>query len=186
MGSSISKLKDGTQKTLLNVFAENKIKIHTGNENSVTFFRHEDKATYFLCKVNRRKLLEKSAFYRAIAKDCYKDHLDDFIEATIPASYEVFNNVMRFINTSAVIIDTNNMLETSHLAMYLQINILPQFCLDHFTSNLTRNTLESQLEFLTKYPIFYEEFKERAEMIRDNPSKSPSVSGFYFLQHENK
>ena len=79
---------NGTKnQTLLNVFDENKIQMHTESENSVTFYRDEHKAKYFLCKVNRPNLLEKSDFYRTMTKNCFKDHEDDFFEVTIPAKY---------------------------------------------------------------------------------------------------
>ena len=173
MDLSIPKIKNGVvhQKCI-------KIRMQTGNENILVFYSDED----FLRKVNRQKLLEKSDYFRAITKTCYKDHLSDFIEMEIPASYVVFSKVMGFINNGVITLDVKTVLETCHLAVYLQIDCLQQLCLDHFTTNLNRKTLESQLYFIEDHLFLGEEFSVRASMFRN--SKSPSFSGLYFLQEK--
>ena len=83
MDLSIAKTKDGNENkketTLFNIFSKSKIKMQTDNENNFMFYRNED----FLSKVNRRKLLQKSDYFRAITKICYRDHKSDAIEVNI-------------------------------------------------------------------------------------------------------
>ena len=67
--------------------------------------------------------------------------------------------------------------------MYLQIDCLQQLYLDHFTLNLNRNTLQSQLDLIAKNFSLYDEFEKRALMFEK--SGVVSVSGLYFLQ-ENR
>ena len=181
MGLSSAKMmntnKNPNEKdTVLYVSASNKIRNHTENENIVILYHNKDVLAY----VNKQKLLEKSAFFRAILKTCYKDHKYDLMKVSIPVSCEVIKKVMKFINTGRITLDMKTLLETCHLAIYLQIDSLSQLCLDHFTTNLNQNTLESQLQIMSKHSYLDEKFRERAEMFTD--SKSPSFSGLYFLQ----
>ena len=158
-------------------------KNQTENKNNVIFFRNEDFLTKVnLTKVNRQKLLEKSGYYRAILKPCFKDHKSDSIKLQIPGSCQVFTKVMHFINTNIITLDIETVLETCHLALYLQIDCLPQLCFDHFTHNLNQNTLEKQLHLMTKYSYLDKEFKERALLFE--ASGRPSYSGFYILEYK--
>ena len=102
---------------------------------------------------------------------------------------EVFNNVVGFINTGSVTLDIKTLLETCHIAGYFQIDRLQQLCLDHFTYNLNRKTLELPWQLKTKYSssnwmhsCLDKRFEERAVMFRG--SGKPSVTGLYFLQDE--
>ena len=78
-----SKKKDKKENALFSVCATNKIKMQIVTGNNVIFFCNED----FLCSVNRQHLLENSAYFRAILKPCYRDHLSDHIQMEIPATY---------------------------------------------------------------------------------------------------
>ena len=173
-------MKDGNENrkenSLFNVCAANKIKMKTENEDNVLFFCND----YLLSKVNRQELLEKSAYFRAILKTCYTDHRSDSIEVNIPASFGVFNKIMEFVDTGIITLDIDTVLETCHLAIYLQIDYLPRICLDHFTNNLSLNTIESQLHLMTNYSYLDEELKVRALMFRE--SSNPSFSGLCFLE----
>ena len=156
--------------------------MQTANGNNVIFYRNEDFLNKVnLKKVNKQKLLKKSAYFRAITKTCYRDHLSDLIEITIPASYAVFNKVVEFINTGVITINIKTVFETCHLAIYFELDCLRQLCLDHFTFNLNRRTLESQLHFLEEYSRLDNEFEERALMFRNSKIR-PSYAGLYFLQ----
>ena len=113
MDSSITKMKDGRvnrkENNLFNVCATNKIQMKTESEKILSFFCND----YLLIKVNREKLLEKSAYFWAITKKCYKHHKSDSIEINIPASYGAFNKVMEFINTDVITLDIKTLLATS-------------------------------------------------------------------------
>ena len=160
-------------------------KHQTANKDNVVFFIKELLNKFNFTKVNRRELLEKSAYFRAILKPCFRDHNSDLIKLCIPGSYEVFKKVMRFINTGIITLDVKTVFETCHLALYLQIDCLPQLCLDHFTYNLNRNTLEKQLHLMKKYQFYLDkEFEERAMLFKD--SGRSSFSGVYFLQNKTK
>ena len=157
-------------------------KTQAANKNNVVFFVKEFLTKFNFTKVNRRELLEKSAYFRAILKPCFRDHRSDLIELHIPGSYEVFKKVMQFINTGVITLDIETVFGTCHLALYLQIDCLPRLCLDHFTCNLNRNTVEKQLQVMDEFYLD-EEFKERALLFKG--SGRASFSGLYFLQRNH-
>ena len=95
-------------------------------------------------------------------------------------SYRVFKKVMNFVNTGSITLDMNTVLEIWHLATYLQIDCLLEICLDHFTLNLNRHTLEPQLNFMKNCSFLDREFRERALMFEK--SGSPAFSGLYFCK----
>ena len=112
-------------------------------------------------QVNREDLLEKSSYFRAILKICNKDHESDDIDISIPA-VKTFQEVMKFINTGEIDLKSESLFYTLNLALYLQIESLQKFCLDHFTYNLNRKSVESQLRMLEEYSFVDEEYKRRA------------------------
>ena len=149
------------------------------NKNSVVFYCDDE----LVIKVDKQKLLAKSAYFRAMFKKCYKHHKSDSIDVYYPEKEEIFRKVMQFLTNGSITLDINSIYETYHLAVYLQIDCLQQLCLDHFTLNLNRNTLQSQLDLIATRPCLYAEFERRALMFEK--SGSVSVSGLYFLQ-ENR
>ena len=93
---------------------------------------------------------------------------------------EMFIKVMNFINTDIITLDIKSVVETHHVAEYLQIDCLKQTCLYHFTYNLNRKTVSAQLKKLEKCSFPVEKLKERAASFRR--SGHVSFSGLYFLQ----
>ena len=90
----------------------------------------------------------------------------------------------QFINSGEINLTIESVLETCHLALYLHLECLQQICLDHFTYNLNRKSLESQLRTMEKHLFVDEEFKKRA--LRFKESGRPSFSGLYFLQRVDR
>lgn len=117
------------------------------NENIVVLNGNDE----LVLKVNRKKLLEKSVYFRAVFKECYKYYNSDLIDVYFPEKEEIVDKVMKFISSDSITLDINSIFETYNLAEYLQIGCLQQLCLDHFTLNLNRNTLEKQLDLIAKY-----------------------------------
>ena len=148
-------------------------------ENTFVFYHNE----HLKAVVDRQKLLQKSGYFKAMFKECYGDYKSDFIDAYFPGSEEVFNNVMQLVSNDTITLDINSIFETYHLALFLQVDCLQQLCLDHFTLNLNRNTLQSQLDLIARRSYLDKEFKETALTFKE--SGNPSVSGFYFLQQKS-
>ena len=165
MGSSLSKIKSGNRNQ------------NENNEKVPVYYNGKISA-----QVNKEDLLEKSSYFRAITKTCYRDHESDDIDISIPpnVSLKAFKQVINFINTDEIDIHVETLFEILNLALYLQIDDLQKFCLDHFTHNLNRKSLESQLGLLGENSFADEEFMRRALMFRE--SGRPSFSGLYFLQ----
>ena len=161
--------------------------LYVGAANSDVVFSSDNDV---VIKVNKQKLFEKSAYFRALFKTCYKDHQSDLMKVIIPVSCEVFKIVMEFINTDTITLDVKTltllllMFETYHLALYLQIDILSEFCLDHFTYNLNQNTLESQLHIMKDELYLEKEFIKRANMFK--VSERQFFTGFYILQDKKE
>ena len=150
------------------------------HKKSVVFYRN-DKPTI---KVDKEKLIAKSSYFRAMFKNFYKDQTSDFIDVCFPAKQEIFNKVMQLVSSNSITLDINSIFETYHLAVFLHIDCLQQLCLDHFTLNLNRNNVQSQLELIEKNSYLDKEFKQRALTFRE--SGNPSISGLYFLQRNNR
>ena len=180
MGSDVSKLQYENGNGQENTFRHNCDINFDENDQNVTFYYTDD----LIIKVNKKKLLGKSAYFRSILKTCYKDQRSDFIDTSFPESYQVFKNVMNFVNTGNITLDINNVLEIWRLATFLQMDCLLEICLEHFTLNLNRKTLESQLDFMKNCPYLDREFRERALIFEK--SGSPAFSGLYFLQSRYK
>lgn len=149
-------------------------------KNNVKFYRNEDLVT----NVKRKKLLEKSGYFRTMFKNCYKHHKSEEIDVYFPGKDEIVDKVIHFISSDSVTIDILSIFEFYHLAVFLQIESLQQICLDHFTLNLNRKTLQLQLDLITKCSYLDKNFEERSVLFRD--SGSPSFSGLYFFQQNEK
>ena len=150
------------------------------NGNSVIFYRYDE----LVLKVDEKKLLDKSAYFRAMFKKCYRDHKSDLIDVCISENEETFYKVMQFITSDNITLDINSIFETYHLAVFLQIGCLQQFCLDHFTLNLNRKTLHSNLDLISNYGCLFGELEKRALMF--NKTGNISFSGLYFLQQNSE
>ena len=148
--------------------------------SSIYFYRDDD----LVIKVDKQKLFKKSGYFRAMYKTCYKDHKSDFIDVNFPEKEEIFIKVMQLIVSDSITLDINSIFETYHLAVYFQMNCLQQFCLDHFTLNLNRITLGSQLDMIEKRPCLFDEFEKRASTF--GKSGNISFSGLYFLQESRE
>ena len=88
---------------------------------------------------------------------------------------------MQYISDGSMKLDSKTQFEAYHLAVYLQVESLQQFCLDRFTFALSRSNVESQLDQLENHCLLNKKFKKRALMFKD--SRVQSFSGFYFLQN---
>ena len=98
------------------------------NRDSVDFYRGEQLAI----KVDRQKFLKKSAYFQAISKKCYKlDHEKEFVEVYFPFKEKTFIKVMNFVNSDVITLDVKSVIDTHHVAEYLQIDCLMQTCLHH-------------------------------------------------------
>ena len=117
-------------------------------------------------------------------RKCYKHHKSDLIDIYLPASKENIDRVMQYFSSDSIILDIQSIFETYHLAVYLQMNCLQKLCLDHFTLNLNRSNLQSQLELIKQQSYLNEEFKRRA--LKFWESGNPSISGLYYLQKNNE
>ena len=147
------------------------------NASNIDIYRNEQ----LVVSINKQKLLKKSAFFQTMYKTCYKHHNSDFTDVYFPVDDEIFDKVARFINTNQITLDVDFIFEVYHLAEYLQIESLQQLCLDHFTLNLNRDTLQSQLNFIARQHYSdLKKFKERALTFKENGQ--PSLAGLYFLR----
>ena len=170
MGLSKSKLNENTS-----------LYFCTENDNKVVFSQQVNE---LVISVDRQKLLEKSAYFRTFSKPCYKHHNSvGRTKVLFPAKSEIVEDVMQFINSDLIKLDVKNLLETSHLAEFLQIDCLQQLCFDHFTYNLNQISLKSQLGLMTEQYILDRKFEERALMF--SKSGKPSFSGLYFVQQRS-
>ena len=163
MGSCLCKTKRGDEN-------------QTEYKEQVTLVYHGTIAA----QVNKEDLLEKSAYFRAITNTSYKDHKSDLIDVSIPVGLGSFEKVVKYINTGDINLNVKSLFETLGLAQYLKIESLQRFCLDHFTYNLNRESLELQLSTIKECSFIGREYKKRALMFKD--SGRPSLSGLYFLQ----
>ena len=183
MGSSLVKLKGcGTKNEQKQYFTTISYR-HTANnqestEKLVLFYHNKE----CIAEVNWHELLKHSLYFQCISKPCFNDHKSEFVKVNIPASSETFKKVIEFVKTGEVIIQPESVFEMGHLAMYLQIASLQQWCLDQFTYNLNRKCIKSQLNMLSKYSFLDDKFKERALVFKN--SGRQTFSGLYFLQRK--
>ena len=153
-----------------------KTQVLTEEENLSVCFNKEN-----VIKVNKKKLLEKSHYFRAITKCCYADYKNKFIEIKISVDFKSFRKIMDYVATGILDIDDSNVFEMSKVADYLQIKGLSKrMFLDHFIFSLTRKTLEGQLSLIEKHPVFCNDFKEVALNFKENGRLS--FSGLYYVE----
>ena len=130
--------------------------------------------------VNKKKLLEKSHYFKLITNSCFADHKSQFIEVSIPVSFESFKKVICYVITDVININNDTLFEVFQISDYLQIETLSKMCFDTYTYNLNIKTLDHQLSLMEKYPIMLcNDFKEVALKFKE--SGRPSVKGFYLL-----
>ena len=139
---------------------------------------HHDRK-YFETEVDKEKLVRKSLI-QLITKPCFDDNKSDIFDIHIQVSCECFQGVMNFVTTENTNINTDNVIEICHLADYFLIGDLNQICLDYFTYNLNKNTIDAQLTLLEKYPLIDGKFKKRALKFKQNSRLV--YSGLYIIK----
>ena len=160
MGLSTSKLKHNKKSKRKNtVVSVHALLVHKNKSNDY-FFRNGK----FLVKVNRNKLLEKSIYFQIISNKRNKNPNSEHYEIMVPFKDQIFKNVMQYISDGSMKLDSKTQFEAYHLAVYLQVESLQQFCLDRFTFALSRSNVESQLDQLENHCLLNKKFKERALM----------------------
>ena len=151
-------------------------------------------------EVNRQKLLESSPYFQSMLSSCFNDHKNEFVEVNYPASFETFEKAMQFVTKGDMDINDENIIETFGLSMlfgsslgleltdenifdtfeladYLQMDISKKWCLDQFTSSLTRDNVQTKFNLLKPLHFPVDEFKQRVFSFIENIS-----CGLYFIE----
>ena len=68
-------------------------------------------------------------------KNCYKHHKSDVIDVYFPENEEIVDKVIQLFSSDSVTLDIRSIFDTYNLAEYLQIDLLKNLYLDHFTLN---------------------------------------------------
>ena len=68
-------------------------------------------------------------------KNCYKHHKSDLIDACFLENEETVNKIIQLFSSDSVTLDIRSIFYTYNLAEYLQIDLLKNLYLDHFTLN---------------------------------------------------
>ena len=132
-----------------------------------------------IVEVNKFKLLESSLYFKNILSSKFKDHKREFVEIKYQVNIETFKTVMSFVGTGQLCLGDENFLEVLGFAVYLQMEKLQKFCLDHFTSKLSRSNVEAKYDMLKKSFLPVDEFKQSALSFITN-----NTCGLYFIQKE--
>ena len=96
------------------------------------------------------------------------------------ASFEVFQQVVNYIETDEIKRKNDHVLEIFELATYLQVDSLIEKCKDVFIYNLDTRTLYGQLKRIKNNPLL-KDFEEVA--LKFKKSGKPSISGLYILEN---
>ena len=148
----------------------------TLNETTVKVRLNDEKE---IVEVNKLKLVESSSYFDNILSSKFSDHKKEVVEVKYEANIITFKSAMLFASTGNLSLDDENFLEILGIASYLQMEKLLKFCLNHFTSNLSRSNVESKYDILneTNFPV--DEFKQSClSFIKD------ISCGLYFIQKE--
>ena len=98
--------------------------------------------------VNKKKLLEKSHYFKSITNICFADHKSEFTEVTILVSFDSFKKVIDYVMTDVININNDTVFEVYQISDYLQIGVLGKMCLDHFIYSLNIKTLDHQINLM--------------------------------------
>ena len=131
--------------------------------------------------VNKKKLLEKSDYFRSITKLCFSDHKSEFTEITMPVSFDSFKKVINYISTDVVDVRDSCVLEVVLLSDYLQIDCIIEICFEQFVSKLNTKTLDQQLAFMRNCSMLFKDFIDVA--LKFKKSGRPYFEGVYVLEH---
>ena len=134
---------------------------------------------YAVIEVDRKKLLQKSLYFQAISNPSFNDHEKDNLGVNFDASFEVFQQVVNYIETDEIKRKNDHVLEIFELATYLQIDSLIEKCKDIFIYNLNTRTLYGQLKRIKNNPLL-KDFEDVA--LKFKKSGKPSISGLYILK----
>ena len=167
---------DLNNETALNIGLNGKEKKIRVNINS----NNNDDRKYLEVEVNKENLVRKSLYFQIITNPCFVDHKSDILEIKIPVSLECFQEVMYFLTTENININNDNVIEICHLADYFLIDDLKKICLDYFTYNLSKKTINDQITLLGKYHLVEDKFKERA--LKFKQSSRLVYSGLYIIK----
>ena len=129
--------------------------------------------------VNKEKLIEKSHYFKSITKSCFADHKSEFVEVNIPASFELFKQVIDYLVTDHIDIDANDVFELLKVSDYLDIECLSSLCFNCFIFNLYLKTLDHQLSIIEKQPMSYKTFIKAA--LKFKSTTVPSIKGLYLF-----
>ena len=130
-----------------------------------------------LVAVHRQKLFKSSPYFQNMLSSCFKDHISEFVEVNYQASFETFKRAMDFVNKGEIVLCDENVFSTFELADYLQMDMLKKCCLDHFSSSLTRDNVQTKFDQLKQLNFPVEEFKQRALSFIENIS-----NGLYYIR----
>ena len=159
-------------------FNSDKIKDLTLNDTTVKVRLNDEKE---IVEINELKLIESSLYFENMLSSKYNDHKKEIVEVKYPANIDTFKSAMHFVGTGHLSLDDENFLEILGFADYLQMEKLQKFCLNHFTSKLSRSNVEAKFDMLNKTHLPVEEFKQSTISFIKN-----SACGLYFTQKEPK
>ena len=152
-------------------------KVFRRNERSKVLFNQKH-----YIKINKAILVTQSEYFKTMLKPCYADRKEKYLEINVEVSIEAFLETMQFLINGRIDFKTAYLLEVYHLAVYLQLESLQELCLEHFTKNLTRNSLEIQAKLMGCQPFLDSEFHTRFEKFRKGGRSF--VSGVYFVNQQ--
>ena len=159
-------------------FNSDEIKDLTLNETTVKVRLNDEKE---IVEINKLKLIESSLYFENILSSKYSDHKKEIVEVKYPANTDTFKSAMHFVSTGHLSLDDENLLEILGFADYLQMEKLQKFCLNHFTSKLSRSNVKAKYDMLNKTHLPVEEFKRSCVSFIKN-----AACGLYFTQKEPK
>ena len=162
------------------IYYKNDTTFRNSNTKNVIFYHNQNIVT----KVNWQDLITHSLYFQSILKPCFNDNKLSFVKVKIPASLKTFLYAMQFVKTGKVSFEGRSVYETCHLAMYLQMDSLQQYCLDKYTYNLTQASLKDEWNLLSNPFYLKKEFKSIALMFKK--TRRPTFSGLYFLQEKER
>ena len=136
----------------------------------------------FYVTINKEYLFAQSVYFTTMMKPCYNDHNRKIFKLKIKVSSEAFRQAMQFLENGQISFDEVCFIEVCHLAVYLQIDSLEESCLDHFTRNLTRGSLESQLTLIRSHPFMGKQFTET--LLKFESAGRDFFPGLYFISEE--
>ena len=129
--------------------------------------------------VDKKKLLEKSPYFKPFENPCFQEHNSEFLEVKLEVSIHVFEIVMDYISTGKIDISNEILIDLHRLSNYLGMEYLEEHCLNFFTYSVNVTNIDNQIENFNAYPFVFQKYIKRAATLKDR--KLRSFSGFYFF-----